>query len=230
MINTPSKHVQNLTNYSLNTKKVRLFNYQKILAPKNIEYIKKTIAGNTKKNVCLEIGAGCGMHALQFAKNNPNKTLYAIERTKSKFLSLQKRLQNIKNAHAIHACAIATSAYAFKPKQLSECFILYPNPEPKNKNQRFINMPFFEFLLSRLQNNGRITLATNIKAYADEVCDLAKNIYHIPCTMRTITQNTHHVARTHFEAKYLMRGQICYDIILTKPNNYITRFDDIMRL
>ena len=37
-------------------------------------------------------------------------------------------------------------------------------------------------------------------------------------------------ARTHFEIKYLERGELCQQLIITKPEGYTTRFDDFMPL
>lgn len=37
-------------------------------------------------------------------------------------------------------------------------------------------------------------------------------------------------ARTHFEVKYLERGELCQQLIICKPADYTTRFDDFMPL
>ncbi|MFV5407223.1 SAM-dependent methyltransferase, partial [Acinetobacter sp. 228] len=37
-------------------------------------------------------------------------------------------------------------------------------------------------------------------------------------------------ARTHFEIKYLERGELCQQLIMTKPEGYKTRFDDFVPL
>ena len=37
-------------------------------------------------------------------------------------------------------------------------------------------------------------------------------------------------ARTHFEVKYLERGELCQQLIISKPEGYITRFDDFQPL
>jgi hypothetical protein len=37
-------------------------------------------------------------------------------------------------------------------------------------------------------------------------------------------------ARTHFEVKYLERGELCQQLIIRKPADYTTRFDDVMPL
>ncbi|WP_066804419.1 SAM-dependent methyltransferase [Moraxella oblonga] len=176
--------------------------------------------------ICLEIGAGKGKHALQFAQNNPDKMLYAVERTANKFEAMQKlKTDNTPNLFPIHADAIAWSVFALYPKQITECFILYPNPEPHNKNQRFTNMPFFEFLLSRMADNATITIASNIDDYIKESEKNLQKIWQLPFIKNTIPN---HSQRTHFEIKYLARGELCQELIITKPTNYKTRFDDIL--
>ncbi len=175
--------------------------------------------------ICLEIGAGKGRHALMFAKNHPCEHLYAIERTSEKFAAFKRACDEraLANLTAIHADAIHWSAFALQPRQVKRCFILYPNPEPKNKNQRFLNMPFFEFLLSRMMAGGQILIASNITTYISECESLLQTVWQLPYTKRQIEPTS---ARTHFEIKYLARGELCQEIIITKPDEYRTRFDD----
>lgn len=172
----------------------------------------------------LEIGAGKGKHALLFAAANPDKRLIAVERTSEKFASFDKLADNsLENLLNIHADAIAFTAKLLKPNCLDGVFLLYPNPEPHNKNQRWLNMPFFEFLLSRMKAGATITLASNIEIYIDEAVELLDAVWQLPYVKRTIDKSS---ARTHFEIKYLARGEHCQELIITKPENYCTRFDD----
>lgn len=199
---------------------LRLFNTDTLFAPKNFLPIDNI-------PICLEIGAGRGKHACDFAKNNPDKTLYAIERTTDKFTSFQKSAQadDLPNLHAIHADAIAWSVFALYPKQVTTCFILYPNPEPHNKNQRWHNMPFFEFLLSRLADDGQIIMASNILEYIDEAKEQLEYSWRLPFDCHNVDKDSN---RTHFETKYLQRGEPCQQLVITKPAEYATRFDDVL--
>lgn len=70
--------------------------------------------------------------------------------------------------------------HALFPAQVEQFFILYPNPEPHNPAQRWLNMPFFEFLLSRLKPNGTITLASNIPEYIDEAEQQLIELWKLP--------------------------------------------------
>ncbi|MFB2539578.1 MULTISPECIES: SAM-dependent methyltransferase [unclassified Acinetobacter] len=176
--------------------------------------------------ICLEIGAGKGKHAHLFANENPDFILYAVERTQEKFDAMQKQqhIQPLANLHLVHADAIAWTVHAIYPKQIQRLFLLYPNPEPHNATQRWLNMPFFEYLLSRIADGGEIVLASNIVEYLDEAQIRLQEVWQLPYQRRTIEATS---ARTHFEIKYLERGEHCQELIIQKPTGYVTRFDDV---
>lgn len=201
---------------------IRQFQAQRMHAPRDFQAIANT-------PVCIEIGAGKGKHALLFSGQHPEQTLYAIERTREKFLAMQKQhgLEPRANLQPVHADALPWIVHALYPAQVEQCFILYPNPEPHNPAQRWLNMPFFEFLLSRLQPNGQITLASNIPEYIAEAEQQLLALWKLPFEKQWIAADS---ARTHFEIKYLQRGELCQQLIIRKPEGYRTRFDDFQPL
>ncbi|MBJ9984181.1 SAM-dependent methyltransferase [Acinetobacter sp. S40] len=201
---------------------IRQFQAQRMQAPRDFNPIENT-------PICVEIGAGKGKHALLFSEQHPEQTLFAIERTKEKFLAMQKQqeLERRDNLCPIHADALPWMVHALYPQQVQQFFILYPNPEPHNPAQRWLNMPFFEFLLSRLTPRGTITLASNIPDYIDEAEQQVQQLWHLPYVKQQIESNS---ARTHFEIKYLERGELCQQVLITKPVDYCTRFDGFMPL
>lgn len=201
---------------------IRQFQAQRMQAPRDFSPIKNT-------PICVEIGAGKGKHALLSSGQHPEHQLFAIERTKEKFLAMQKQLglEPRDNLYPIHADALPWIVHALYPQQVEKFFILYPNPEPHNPAQRWLNMPFFEFLLSRLKPLGTITLASNIPNYIEEAEHQLKHMWHLPFVKEEIASDS---ARTHFEIKYLERGELCQQLIITKPLDYQTRFDDFMPL
>lgn len=204
----------------------RLFQLDKIQPPRDFLPMSSDFWQINVNNICLEIGAGKGKHALQFAKNNPNFQLIAIERTEQKFVAMQKvaNAETFTNLTVIHADAVAWAVHGVPKQSLAQIFILYPNPEPHNPNQRWLNMPFFEFLLSRLQPNGKITLASNIADYIDEAYQKSVDIWQLPTLKSQVPTDSE---RTHFEVKYLARGETCWQLDITKPSDYCTRFDDV---
>ena len=196
---------------------IRQFQAQRMQAPRGFTAIPNTA-------ICVEIGAGKGKHALLFTEQQPHITLYAIERTTEKYLAMQKQhqLEPRPFLHPIHADAIPWMVHALFPEQVEQFFILYPNPEPHNPAQRWLNMPFFEFLLSRLKTNGTVTLASNIPEYIEEAEQQLLNVWKLAYEKQMIAQAS---ARTHFEIKYLERGELCQQLIIYKPEGYRTRFD-----
>ncbi len=171
--------------------------------------------------VNIEIGAGVGLHAIQYSGQHPERKLIAFERTKNKFAKFQRRHgnhQEIENLLPIHGDAIAWISHYIPPKSVEKYFILYPNPYPKGKhaNLRFANMPFMEHLISTMTIGGTLTLATNELFYAEEVVDKLVNLWKLElCEWIKIENNCK--ARTHFEKKYLDRGQICHNLVFKKP-------------
>lgn len=201
---------------------IRQFQAQRMQAPRDFQAI-------SSQPICLEIGAGKGKHALQFTAQHPQQRLVAIERTREKFEAMQKQHQQEgqKNLQPVHADALPWVVHALYPQQLEQCFILYPNPEPHNPAQRWLNMPFFEFLLSRLQPKGQIILASNIPDYIAEAEQQLQQVWQLPYIKEVIPATS---ARTHFEIKYLERGELCQQLVISKPETYQTRFDDFMPL
>ena len=128
---------------------IRQFQAQRMHAPRDFQSI-------SPEAVCIEVGAGKGKHALLFTKTHPDTQLIAIERTREKFPAMQKQhgIEGQANLQTVHADALPWIVHALYPEQVEQFFILYPNPEPHNPAQRWVNMPFFEFLLSRLKNRG----------------------------------------------------------------------------
>jgi len=198
----------------------RFFRIDKLHPPRNFNKPQ-----NTSHPIHLEIGAGKGKHALWFAESNPKETLFAVERTKEKFSAFSKQAidRQLDNLRPIHADVIPWSVFSLQPNTLKSVFILYPNPERNNPNQRWLRMPYFEFLLSRMQNDACITLATNIQTYVEESLQLSESIWKLPSELAKVKQDS---ARTHFEIKYLARGETCWQLDIKKPSGYVTRFDD----
>lgn len=212
-------------NIEFTHQQARAFQPQRLSAPRDF-MIPKIISDNKdEKPLILEIGAGKGKHALSFALQNPDKHLIAIERTRNKFDAFSKlaTLQDLSNLDAIHADAIAWTVHALKPNSVAKIFILYPNPEQHNPNQQWLNMPFFEFLLSRLQVGGEIILVTNIQSYMDNAEHQTAKLWCLPNTRYRVPVDSQ---RTHFEVKYLARQEVCWELSIRKPKWYKTRFDN----
>jgi tRNA (guanine-N7-)-methyltransferase len=169
--------------------------------------------------VCVEIGAGQGFFAVQFAKANPAKTLIAIERTQERFAKLQRRVVNNRcdNVIPVRANAVNWIAHCLPCQSVDNYFLWYPNPYPKpsQRNKRFHAMPFMAYLLQTLKPYGTFTLATNQGFYYREARTLMVDVWGLTCVVdRQIEPQ--HSPRTHFEKKYLGRGDHCWQLVFRK--------------
>lgn len=173
------------------------------------------------KNLDLEIGAGQGLHAIQYCLSHPDRHLIALERTQNKFWAFRARLSGhprLSNLSALRTDAQAFVAHRIPPHSLENVFLLYPNPYPKAKqaNLRWHRSPFMHFLSTRMKAKGRLHLATNLKWYADEAESwLTGNSDLFRLSQRSEIQPGT-LPRTHFEKKYLERGETCFDLIFER--------------
>ncbi|HEY8278503.1 MAG TPA: SAM-dependent methyltransferase [Bdellovibrionota bacterium] len=168
----------------------------------------------------VEIGCGVGFHPLRYARMNPDRQIIAFERTSAKFARFEGRIRNhpeLPNLFAIHGDAVAWISHGFAPESVDRYFLLYPNPYPKEsqKNQRFHSMPFFSFLRATLKRGGTLTLATNEEFYMREALSEMREQWGLKLVeCREIDRNS--APRSHFEKKYLERGDRCWNMVFIR--------------
>ena len=166
----------------------------------------------------LEIGCGVGFHPIQYSLAHPEHNMIAIEKTKERFTKFKRRYSKHKQATnllPVQANAIDWISQNIQPKELSQIFLLYPCPYPKNKqaNKRWFNMPFMGHLLQCLQPGGTLTLVTNEQFYFEEACERAQSTWNVTI-LKSEAFTSSQKPRTHFEKKYLEAGQTCYELII----------------
>lgn len=169
----------------------------------------------------VEIGCGVGLHPIRRALNFPERKLIAIEHTREKFEKFAGRLvhhPHLPNLLPVHANAISWISKNLPPQSIDQIFLLYPNPNPQRKNQRWFMMPFMHRLLLSLKNGGRLHLATNIEAYFSEALEQSSKLNLRILEKRQLGSSNLAEARTHFEKKYLARGETCFNVIFEKPD------------
>lgn len=202
----------------MNKSKIRAFNPLKVPAPPEEQRL--NVAGILAP-LDLEIGCGNGFHAIAYAKSSPERHLIAIERTHNKFRSFQSRLKGhpqLKNINAIHSDAISWVSHCLPEEALSRVFLLYPNPYPKSRqaNHRWVNMPFFGYLLRCLKPGGELVLATNEEFYYLEARKRAVQTWGLEVKEDEVVSSAAK-PRTHFEKKYLERGETCWNLVFRRP-------------
>jgi len=176
----------------------------------------------SKRPIDLEIGCGVGLHPIRYGQAHPERRLIAIEHTSEKFGKFARRLRrhpDIQNVVPIHADAISWVCHQIPERSLDRIFLLYPNPYPmpRDLNKRWHAMPFMDFLLRRLKIGSVLIMATNESFYADEAESLfsaREQVIEVSRRAFCIEDLPIELARTHFERKYLERGETCHEIIV----------------
>lgn len=172
--------------------------------------------------LALEIGCGVGFHPLKHSLSHPEINLIAIEQTTEKFQKFYRRFLNHgkpENLLPLHADAKLWTAHYLPRRSLSECFLLYPNPHPKNQQAhlRWIRSPYMGYLFQLLKPGAKLTMATNELFYYEEYCEHFTH-WGFQLVSRAFYEQGDITPRTHFEKKYLARGQKVYEVILMKPH------------
>ncbi|MEO1209167.1 MAG: SAM-dependent methyltransferase [Cyanobacteria bacterium J06638_20] len=170
-------------------------------------------------HLCVEIGAGQGLFAVQFSQTHPDMTLIAIERTQMRFAKLHQRIAHnpCPNVIPIRANAVHWIAHYLSEHSVDAYFILYPNPYPKasQRNKRFHAMPFMGYLIATLKLGGTLTLATNQAFYHAEAKAMLTQVWSLSCVSDRLISNGDR-PRTHFEKKYLERGDRCTELVFRR--------------
>ncbi len=202
---------------------IRKFNSAQIESPNSLDLTGRL--ANFKLSTApldLEIGCGVGWHPIQYAKDNSDRNLIAIEHTRAKFLSFERRAEahpRLTNLMPVHADAVRWVTHALEPATVDRVFLLYPNPEPKASNKRWLRMPFFERLLEVLKPGGTVQLATNSADYFEEAVSYGQTEWNLKIKERrafAFSELPTGIPRTHFEKKYLARGETCFDVTFLK--------------
>lgn len=207
---------------ALSQHRLRSFNRERIPYPRlDSESLLKFIKNSP--HLSVEIGCGVGLHPVMWSKQYPDRQLLAIEKTQEKFRKFQTRYKEEgapPNLYPLHAHAVSVVSHFLKDESVEEYYFLFPNPEPKSPQSRWIRMPFFSEILRTLKADGQIHFATNKKDYHEEIEDWAATAWNLQLTKKVeTTKATSTAPRTHFEKKYLERGDTIYSTVWKKRSS-----------
>ena len=169
----------------------------------------------------LELGSGAGLFAIRYSQMHPERQLIAIERTSEKFLKMKGRALNHGSPANlfIDQSDVVNWVTHFTPtSSIENYFIWYPNPYPKpqQKYKRYHNMPFTELQMDRLKTGGHLYLATNQTSYFEEALLVYEKVWGLSVVEHKTVDPLKQKPRTHFEKKYLQRGEPCFEACFKK--------------
>jgi tRNA (guanine-N7-)-methyltransferase len=123
----------------------------------------------------VEIGFGNGLFLMRQAERDPDVNLVGIELSWGWVQHLARRLDEAGLTHVrlIHGDAQVALQHLFGPNSISEFFINFPDPWPKQRHhsRRLIQSGLVELLHARLAASGQVTIATDHPDYATWIAD-----------------------------------------------------------
>lgn len=121
----------------------------------------------------LEIGSGTGEATAAMAVADPGRDVLAVEVHVPGVAALLRRLeeQGLRNVRVAEADGVHVLRDVLGAASLDEVRVFFPDPWPKAKHvkRRLVDAPFLALVATRLVPGGRLHVATDWAAYAEQV-------------------------------------------------------------
>ena len=176
----------------------------------------KAMFPNPRKPLKLEIGFGNGAFIFEKVQREHDANFLGIELYHRGICSLAKQIRksNINNIIIIYADAKKILLESVQDNDLSELYVNFPDPWPKrrHKKRRLINCDFAKLIYSKLEHKGKIYLATDSRAYADEMLNSFEGTpgyKNLAGRLKLAQKGPNHIA-TKYEKRFLSNGNKIY--------------------
>ncbi|MDE0609188.1 MAG: tRNA (guanosine(46)-N7)-methyltransferase TrmB [Anaerolineaceae bacterium] len=119
----------------------------------------------------LEIGFGQGHFLLHLARERPDANLVGLE-ISNRCLSRVERAverQGLRQVRLIHSMAETALQFLFTTASIDEVHVNFPDPwfRKRHRHRRLMQRQTLDLLVNRLRPGAGLTLATDIRAYAE---------------------------------------------------------------
>lgn len=194
---------------------------------------------NNNNPIVLELGCGKGEYTVGLARKYPDKNFIGIDKKGARIwrgckTSVEENMKNV----AFVRCQMELIEYIFDRNEVSEIWITFPEPQPKNANtkKRFTSPLFNKRYSNIMKPNGLIHLKTDNTMFYEYTLDVIKSECH------ELLKNTEDLYEYHsdwevasiqtfYEQMWLEQGlKIKYLVYKLNPdlfgkNNLYTTFD-----
>lgn len=171
----------------------------------------------------LEIGSGKGTFLVQQATATPGVNYIGLEWAKAYWRAAADRARrhDLKNVRVVRTEAAAFVRSYVAPEALRQVHIYFPDPWPKARHnkRRIVQEPFLRTLVEKLEDGGRIRLATDhsdyfawMEEHAAQAADVLERLpYESP-----ESAGEGELVGSNFERKYKREGRPFHGMVLRK--------------
>jgi len=121
----------------------------------------------------VEIGFGRGEFIVDLAGQHPTAAHVGIEVSFKRVLKLARRIaaSPLRNLRLVNARGEEVLRDGLEPDSVAVCWVNFPDPWPKKRHakHRLIQPAFVERLTTRLVSGGLLRVATDSRAYAEQI-------------------------------------------------------------
>ena len=189
---------------------------------KQKEYIDYKKVFNNDNPIYLDIGCGLGGFAIEFAKQNPNINLIAIEMFSNVIIGAIDKAQkeNLSNLRFLNIRCECLEKF-IKDESIEKIFLNFSNPlhNKSDEKQRLTNQRFLEIYKKLLTSDGIICQKTDDKDFFEYSLQSFKDCGYIildECWDLAKLNDKDNIVTEH-EQKYISQGKTIYRVIVKKP-------------
>ena len=189
---------------------------------KQKEYIDYKKVFNNDNPIYLDVGCGLGGFAIEFAKQNPNINLIAIEMFSNVIIGAIDKAQkeNLSNLRFLNIRCECLEKF-IKDESIEKIFLNFSNPlhNKSDEKQRLTNQRFLEIYKKLLTSDGIICQKTDDKDFFEYSLQSFKDCGYIildECWDLAKLNDKDNIVTEH-EQKYISQGKTIYRVIVKKP-------------
>ncbi len=189
---------------------------------KQKEYIDYKKVFNNDNPIYLDIGCGLGGFAIEFAKQNPNINLIAIEMFSNVIIGAIDKAakENLLNLRFLNIRCECLEKF-IKDESIEKIFLNFSNPlhNKSDEKQRLTNQRFLDIYKKLLTKDGIICQKTDDKDFFEYSLQSFKDCGYIildECWDLAKLNDKDNIVTEH-EQKYIVQGKTIYRVIVKKP-------------
>jgi tRNA (guanine-N7-)-methyltransferase len=139
-----------------------------------------SLESNNNSCINFEIGCGHGHWLTSYAQENPSQNFVGIDLITKRIEKASSKVVKRKLNNVSFCKADANEFLEFCNLELSNTYIMYPDPWPKKRHykRRLIQLPFLELLAQKTQLGGKLYFMTDHVDYFDWSCAMISESIH----------------------------------------------------